>query len=99
MNMCAVHWIDKISEAIETSNVLVFIASKDALSSKWVRRELKYADDKSLPIIPVVFGQVNWPRWYELQFGHFQKLVIDQDTKGISLIVAAVKKLLKEGSQ
>ena len=47
-------WQQAIEEAIEAAGCLVVILSPPAKDSKWVRRELEYADAQGLTIIPAL---------------------------------------------
>jgi hypothetical protein len=86
-------WVKRIAEAIEAADTLVLIASQAAVDSKWVRRELDFADQREKQIIPVVFDDVKWPSWFDLQFGRLQRLQFkDIETKDAALrILEAVR--------
>lgn len=70
-------WVKRIAAAIEAADVIVLLASQPALDSKWVRRELEFADQCNKPIVPVVFDDVKWPNWFDLQFGRLQRLMFN----------------------
>lgn len=47
-------WQQKISEAIKAAGCLVVILSPEAATSKWVINELTSADERQIPIIPLL---------------------------------------------
>ena len=67
-------WRDSLVEALGKSDLLVFLMTEDSLASKWVRRELEFADGKGIPIVPVVMGDIAVPDWFSLQFGGVQQI-------------------------
>jgi hypothetical protein len=67
-------WRERIGAAIDASKLVLTVLSSEALSSIWVRRELSYADKGGKPILPVFYKDHELPAWYELQFGHIQRL-------------------------
>lgn len=69
-------WRDSLVEALGKSDLLVFLMTEDSLASKWVRRELEFADGKGIPIVPVVMGEIAVPDWFSLQFGGVQQITL-----------------------
>lgn len=86
-------WVQWIADAVQSSKVVILIASRSALNSKWVRRELEFADLHEIPIVPVVLEEVKWPGWYELQFGRRNRLeFVEKDfTKIVPSIAEVVR--------
>jgi hypothetical protein len=70
-------WRDSLLVAFGKTQALVLLMSEKAMSSKWVRRELEYADSKGLPIVPVCGDEVTTPEWFKLQFGGLQRQQIE----------------------
>lgn len=77
-------WRDSLVEALGKSDILVFLMTKESLESKWVRRELEFADGKGIPIMPVVIGDITVPDWFSLQFGGVQKISLPARLTGDS---------------
>jgi TIR domain/Domain of unknown function (DUF4062) len=86
-------WVKKIADAIEEAHVFLLVASQSTLNSRWVRREVEFADRKSKPIIPVEVGQVQWPNWFELQLGSLQRLPLENSgNQGqVDKVVSAIR--------
>jgi TIR domain len=54
-------WDDRIQGALDRAAALVFLVSGHSLSSKYcVKRELRYAVDNRIPIIPVILSPCPW---------------------------------------
>jgi hypothetical protein len=70
-------WRDSLVQALGASSAVLLLMSPASLGSKWVRRELEFADGKDLPIIPVVTEDIAPPDWFTLQFGGVQRQVVD----------------------
>lgn len=51
-----VSWKESIEHAINHTHMLVVLLSKAANDSKWVQREIDYADVRNKPIIPVLIA-------------------------------------------
>jgi hypothetical protein len=51
-------WDDEIEARLRHARLVVVCASQAALGSKWVRREVKFADSLDVPILPVLLEQV-----------------------------------------
>jgi hypothetical protein len=41
----------------------------EVFASKWVRRELEFADEKGLPVVSVCAGLIEPPDWFQFSFG------------------------------
>lgn len=90
-------WQERISAAIDSSKLILTVLSTEALNSTWVRRELSYADKVGKPILPVFCKTCQFPSWYELQFGHIQRLDLTGQVDAIDreLLLSAVKHVLR----
>ncbi len=63
------HWKKEIKRALSNASIILVVMSKAARNSKWVDRELSYADDSKIPILPMLLepeGMVE--RLSKLQF-------------------------------
>ena len=67
-------WLERIAKTIDGSKAVVTIISPEAVESKWVRREIEYADNKGKPILPVMIAPCELPGWFELRLGNIQRL-------------------------
>src|SRR6056300_1140578 len=47
-------WMHRIQDALDSAYAVVVLCSTSARNSKWVTRELLYADDNDIPILPVL---------------------------------------------
>lgn len=54
------NWQDEITKAIGNCDALILIMSPDSESSKWVKRELEFADSKNKRISPLLLNGKNW---------------------------------------
>ena len=54
-------WSQKLQEALDHSQVMLVILSPDSVISTWVAREISYAQQAKLPIIPVYVRPTNLP--------------------------------------
>lgn len=77
-------WADEIENAIRGCDAFVVVASKEAVSSSWVRREIEYANREQKRIFPVLVGDaVELPPLLQryqainLHSGHERKAVIE----------------------
>ena len=52
-------WAERIGHEIAQSGVMIVVLSPDAVASKWVRREITVADERNMPIFPVLFKAVS----------------------------------------
>ena len=73
-------WRDSLVEAFAKTQAILLLMSDKSMDSKWVRRELEYADGNGLRIIPLCSGTVTAPEWFKLQFGGVQRQAVDVST-------------------
>ena len=48
------HWEKEIKQALSNASIVLVVMSKAARNSKWVDRELSYADESKIPILPIL---------------------------------------------
>jgi len=62
-------WRKSIADALKNSHTVVWVVSPDSVNSKYVNKELSFADGKDVCIIPVVYrkAEIGFP-FHELQF-------------------------------
>jgi formylglycine-generating enzyme required for sulfatase activity len=53
-------WWDIIEQAIETCSAFVVIMTSESKVSKWVKREVMYADELNKPLFPLLLEGKNW---------------------------------------
>jgi hypothetical protein len=83
-------WRDSLLEAFGKSQALVLLMSAKSMESKWVRRELEYADGKGLPVFPLLLDRdLKVPDWFELQFGGVQRQTVDVADVGTAVATLA----------
>jgi hypothetical protein len=62
-------WRKSIADALNNSHTVVWVVSPDSVNSKYVNKELSFADGKDVCIIPVMYRKVEIPfPFHELQF-------------------------------
>lgn len=69
-----------IVNAIEESNVVLFMLSDSSINSKWTKREVLYAEDERKRIVPVVVDKKGLRKWFKFHFGNVD--YIDINDKG-----------------
>ncbi|MCK4821903.1 toll/interleukin-1 receptor domain-containing protein, partial [bacterium] len=57
---------EEIADGISSADVFISLLSPDSVTSKWVKREIYYADDKDKFIIPVLVRFVKFPQEFQL---------------------------------
>jgi hypothetical protein len=93
-------WRERIGNAIDESKLVLAVLSPEAFNSSWVRRELSYADNVKKPILPVVYKACEIPAWYELQFGHIQRLDLTAQANAVEAepLLSSIKEVLRSKS-
>lgn len=61
-------WWESIVQNIDAASALIVVMSPNSLDSKWVRREILYAESVNKPIYPVLLAGDNWSRLADIQF-------------------------------
>jgi hypothetical protein len=73
-------WMDELQNAIDRCHVLLVVLSPEAMASKYVRREYRYADQQGKLIIPLNLRPTKVPidlnglQWVDFQRGYNQGL-------------------------
>jgi hypothetical protein len=65
-------WPDRVADAILDSRIVLIVISPSALESKWVKRELSFADQNEKMVFPVIYKNCTFPPWFNLRFGNIQ---------------------------
>lgn len=73
-------WMDELQNAIDRCQILLVVLSSEAMASKYVRREYRYADQQGKPIIPLNWRPTKVPldlnglQWVDFQRSYDQGL-------------------------
>jgi TIR domain len=88
-----------IASAIESSTVVLLLASSAAFASPWVQREVEFAVQMSKPILPVQAEDCPWPNWALLLFGGIQQIALYQEAgnQQLASIVESIRHLAATG--
>jgi hypothetical protein len=94
-------WPQRIASAIETCQVVLVILSPHSVASKWVRRELDFADAKGKWVLPLVYRSIALPSTFELRFGNIQRADFTRGSYDTNLasLLASIKTQLGPGSK
>lgn len=68
-----------IVNAIEESNVVLFMLSDSSINSKWTKREILYAEDERKRIVPVVVDKKGLRKWFKFHFGNVDYIDINDE--------------------
>lgn len=68
-----------IVNAIEESNVVLFMLSDSSINSKWTKREVLYAEDERKRIVPVVVDKKGLRKWFKFHFGNADYIDINDE--------------------
>ena len=58
-----------IVDAISQSKVVLFMMSENSMKSKFVKKEISFAHNKGIRLVPVVIDNAEWTDWFVYQFG------------------------------
>ena len=61
---------NKIIQAIDSAQIVLFVLSDNSLKSDWTKREVYYAEQKKKKIIPVVIDGKGLRDWFMFHFQH-----------------------------
>lgn len=92
------NWKERVTSGLNRARALVVLLSPAALSSDAVRKELAFADNKNVPIIPVQLtgtGALTFPDWFTFGYDELHRHSLDRDhyDDGIAALVSAVLEL------
>jgi hypothetical protein len=90
-------WLKSLAAALSGSRAILLLMTEHALKSKWVQRELVFADqEKGLPILPVIVQDVPAPDWFSLQFGRIQRHRVDPQhiDSAAATLATAIRRLV-----
>ena len=68
-----------IVNAIEESNVVLFMLSDSSINSKWTKREVLYAEDERKRIVPVVVDKKGLRKCFKFHFGNVDYIDINDE--------------------
>ena len=89
-------WPNRIATAIEGCEAMLVILSPDSMASRWVRRELAFADAKGKRILPLLHRPCKLPASFELRFGNVQRADFSRGNYETNLVklLASIKQVL-----
>ena len=70
---------EKIVSAIERSKILLFAVSENSIASSWTKKEVRYAANNGLRIIPVLLKDAKMTGWFLFEFGNIDCIPIQND--------------------
>lgn len=82
-------WLDKINDALQTTQVMFVLCSSQSLQRPWINFEMGYAWSRNIPVIPLCHSGISkssLPR----PVGDFQALNID-DSNFVNLLLESLK--------
>lgn len=68
---------DKIVSSIEKSKILLFVVSENSMASPWTQKEVRYAANVGIKIIPVLLKDTKLSGWFLFEFGNMDCISID----------------------
>lgn len=68
---------DKIISSIEKSQILLFAVSENSMASPWTQKEVRYASNVGIKIIPVLLKDTKLSGWFLFEFGNMDCISID----------------------
>ena len=68
-----------IVNAIEESEVVLFMLSDSSINSKWTKREVLYAEDEGKRIVPIVVDDKGLRKWFRFHFGNMDYIDINDE--------------------
>lgn len=83
----ASEWADVIADKLKNCTALLFAVTKESLESTNCKDEIHFARDNQKIILNVIFDRdMNLPDWFQLRFGRYQQMFIDQSLPLKSMI-------------
>jgi len=86
-------WKTRVTDGLNRSRALVFLMTPDSLAAGAVQKELRFANAKGVPILPVQITELApeaIPDWYRFEFDS-----VHRHTLGPKLPAAGIAKLVK----
>lgn len=77
---------DVIIHAIDSSRIVLFMLSDNALQSSWTKREVYYAEGEGKRIVPVVIDGKGLRGWFKFHFGNVDFIDITASDNYLKLI-------------
>lgn len=93
-----VDWLDKVAKAISDSRAVLLIVSPGAFTSKWVKKELTFANEINKDVLPVLYKKSAFPEWFVLRFGGIHRADFSQGNyrENLADLVKAIRETLDE---
>jgi formylglycine-generating enzyme required for sulfatase activity len=89
-------WPNRIATAIEGCRAMLVILSPHSVASRWVQRELAFADAKGKRVLPLLYKPCGLPAWLELRFGNVQRADFSRGSYETNLteLLASIEQVL-----
>jgi len=89
-------WPNRIATAIEGCQAMLVILSPDSVASRWVQRELAFADQKGKRVLPLLYKPCGLRAWFELRFGNVQRADFSRGSYETNLaeLLASIEQVL-----
>jgi hypothetical protein len=95
------NWKERVIDGLNHSRAVVFLLTEHSLASDSVRKEISFATDNGVAIIPVQFAHFkheDFPNWYAFDYKDLHRHQIDPDhySEGVKRLVEAIRSVEKE---
>jgi hypothetical protein len=77
---------DKIIDAIDNSDIVLFALSGHSLKSEWAKREVTYAKNEKKRVIPVLLKDARLTGWFSFKYGSTDCISIDNEMQWNKLL-------------
>jgi TPR repeat protein len=77
---------DKIIDAIDNSEIVLFALSNHSLKSEWAKREVTYAKNEQKRVIPILLKEARLTGWFSFKYGSTDCISIGNDLQWNKLI-------------
>ena len=85
------NWADKIEAALKSAKCVIVLWSEASISSKWVKKEARYAEDRSV-LVPALIQDVSIPFEFEhVQAARLANWTGEPEDPGAEALLAAVR--------
>jgi formylglycine-generating enzyme required for sulfatase activity len=77
---------DKIIDAIDNSEIVLFALSNHSLKSEWAKREVTYAKNEQKRVIPILLKEARLTGWFSFKYGSTDCISIDNEMQWNKLL-------------
>jgi hypothetical protein len=91
------NWAEKIESALKSAKCVIVLWSGASIASKWVKKEARYAEDRSV-LVPALIQDVSIPFEFEhVQAARLASWTGEPDHPGAEALLAAVRAAVHSG--